>query len=122
VATARLGFIQAIVTARTEDNPGGGHWNDSVIQACGTARTEDNEGGGHGKDSVIQARGTARTEDNPGGGHCFETRAVNVRLTVGSGKRMANCVKELLSAVSVFLVSEHSTINTFFVFLTKFRY
>jgi hypothetical protein len=114
--------IQAVFTARTEDNPGGGHWKDSVIQACGTARTEDNPGGFHWKDSVIQACGTARTEGNPGGGHCCETRVLDVRPRVGSGKRKADGVKELLSTVTVFLVSEHSTINTFFVFLTKFRY
>jgi len=59
---------------------------------------------------------------NPGGGHCFETRAVTVRPIVGSGKRMANRVKELLSTVTVLLVSEHSTINTFFLNVTKFRY
>jgi len=92
------------------------------MQAVFTARNEDNPGSGHWKDSVMQAVFTARNEDNPGSGHCCETRAVNARPTVGSGKRMEYRAKELLSTFTVFLVSEHSTSNTFFVNVTKFRY
>ena len=143
-------IIQAVATGRTQSsrqslqsrqwpleglshpgslyNPGSGHWKGSVIQAIftiqavATGRTQSSRQSLQSRQWPLEGLSHPGSLYNPGGGHCFETRAVTVRPIVGSGKRMANRVKELLSTVTVLLVSEHSTINTFFLNVTKFRY